>query len=180
MKKTVIILIAVVVLLGAGWGTWKFFNTTWIISGADAPYIVPPLSTPYTNSTYNFSVTLPQGFAASEAADPANAADTIVFQDAHADGIQIVVTPFDEDTGGGYTLTQERILGDVPDLSMSDVQSVQVGDHYTGVAFKSNNPAFGGSTREVWFVFRGNLYQISTYEKFDDLLKAVFGTWQFF
>ncbi len=43
----------------------------------------------------------------------------------------------------------------------------------------SDNPAFAGASREVWFVFNTNLYQISTYTEFDELLKGLFGTWQF-
>ena len=68
---------------------------------------------------------------------------------------------------------------DIPDLLITDAQTVEIGDNYKGLAFKSDNSAFGGASREVWFVFRNNLYQISTYEKFDELLKKVFSTWVF-
>jgi hypothetical protein len=58
-------------------------------------------------------------------------------------------------------------------------QLVEVGPNYVGLAFKSDNQAFDGASREVWFVFRGNLYQISTYAWLDPLLQAIFKTWQF-
>lgn len=142
------------------------------------PYTVPALTREYTNTAYKFALKMPEDFTASEIpADDGGAA--IVLQDAHSNGIQIVISPFDEDTGGGYTLTQERIVQDVPDLHMSDVQVLEVGNNYKGLAFKSDNEAFGGASREVWFVFRGNFYQISTYERLDGLLKGIFQTWQF-
>jgi len=65
-------------------------------------------------------------------------------------------------------------------MQVTGVQPVEIGDDYTGVAFRSDNPAFGGASREVWFVFHGNLYQISTYEHLDSLLQTMFSTWKFF
>lgn len=45
--------------------------------------------------------------------------------------------------------------------------------------FQSDNPAFDGASREVWFVYNDYLYQISAYAEFDEFLKELFGTWQF-
>jgi hypothetical protein len=90
--------------------------------------------------------------------------------------VQIIVSPFNEDL---HALTQDRIHQDVPDMTISDSQPIQIGENYTGLAFKSDNEAFGGASREVWFAFRGNLYQISTYDRLDPLLKKIFATWKF-
>lgn len=38
----------------------------------------------------------------------------------------------------------------------------------------------GGASHEVWFVFRENLYQISTCARLDNLLQEMFSTWSFF
>jgi hypothetical protein len=183
-RKTLIVIIIVVLLAAAAYALYAFGvvrpNAP---QGQSAlpPYVLPALTKAYTNSTYNFSLKMPENFDASEIpADPdSGGGETVVLQDAQGNGVQIVVSPFDEDTSGSYTLTKERILQDVPDMQITSEQPVEVGPQYTGLAFKSDNEAFDGASREVWFVFRGNLYQISTYERLDDLLKAIFGTWQF-
>ncbi|KND51633.1 MAG: hypothetical protein ABA06_00030 [Parcubacteria bacterium C7867-001] len=144
-------------------------------SAAKTPFATSTLSAVYTNSTYHFSVSVPEGFTSQELQDPENG-QTVVLQGASGDGIQIVIQPFGEDL---HVLTEERIRHDIPDMSVKNAQPVTVGTDYTGLAFLSDNAAFGGASREVWFVFRGTLYQISTYERLDGLLKAMFATWKF-
>ncbi len=131
----------------------------------------------YTNDTFKFSLSMPGNFEARELPPDEGGATTLLIEAAErADGVQIIVSPFDEEI---TTLTQERILQDVPDLTITDPQPVEIGESNTGLAFKSGNEAFGGASREVWFVFRGNLYQISTYDRLDPLLKKIFSTWKF-
>ena len=65
-------------------------------------------------------------------------------------------------------------------MKVIDDQILEIGNNYKGVAFRSDNAAFDGDSREVWFVFKGNLFQISTYARLDPLLKAMFATWKFF
>ncbi|HEY6021774.1 MAG TPA: hypothetical protein VIY48_18470 [Candidatus Paceibacterota bacterium] len=137
-----------------------------------------PLTQGYSNTTYRFTLMMPEGFKAQESTDPQTSSDVITLQNQSGDGIQILVSPFDEDTGS-YILTKERILQDIPGLAISNEQPVNIGTNYIGLAFKSNNAAFDGDSREVWFVFHGNLYQISTYARLDPLLQAIFKTWQF-
>ena len=182
MKKIIFIAIIIAPIVAAGIGVFIYSNrsTPQPVEQQQPAYVVPALTKGYTNTTYNFSLKMPEDFTANDVqADPDGTPETIVLQDANNNGIQIVVSPFPDDTGGTYTLTKARILQDVPDLEISDEQPLIVGPNYTGLAFKSNNQAFDGASREVWFVFHGNLYQISTYERLDDLLKAIFGTWQF-
>ena len=146
---------------------------------SSTPYTVPPLTKRYINSTYTFSLMMPESFSAQDISDPSQGGATLVLQDQSGNGIQIVISPWDEDTSGSYTLTAGRIHQDLPDLAINDPQPVVVGPNYTGLAFKSDNPAFGGDSREVWFVFNHHLYQISTYARLDPLLQAIFGTWSF-
>lgn len=178
MKKLVIT--AAVLLAAAACAYILFFHAAPASPGeALPPYTVPALSKDYKNDAYDFSLKMPADFSASEIQSEDSGGATVILQDQAGNGIQIVISPFDEDTGQAYILTQERILQDVPDMTITDAQVLEVGDKYKGLAFKSDNEAFGGASREVWFVFRGNLYQISTYERLDDLLKQVFQTWQF-
>lgn len=142
----------------------------------DESYVVPPLGDTYHNTTYGFSLALPHGFTAQEMSNDAGGGQTIVLQDTHGNAIHIIVTPFVEDV---KQLTVERIRADMPDVTITDAQPVEIGPDHTGVAFKSNGAAQGSASREVWFVFRGHLYKVSAHEESDPLLKALFTTWQF-
>jgi hypothetical protein len=90
------------------------------------------------------------------------------------EGIQIVVTPYD----GAKPITEALIKQEIPDLVVTDAQVLELGDVSQGVAFKSDNQSFGGDSREVWFEYKGMLYQISTYASNDAFLKSFFATWQ--
>ena len=127
----------------------------------------------YRNSTYKFSLKMPEDFVAREVAS--EDIHTILLENKKGEGIQILISPFVDIRA----LTAEMIHKDLPDLKISDPQGVEIGNGYKGLAFKSDNPAFAGASREIWFVFYSNLYQISTYERFDDLLKGIFTTWKF-
>lgn len=157
-------------------------------SHQEASPSVGDLSETYTNYTLGFSVAMPKDFASSEIpGDPSagsGQATTILIQNKKGDGIQIVVTPLGETM---MELTPDRIRADIPDMKMSDIEVLRVEGPsaagqvtYTGVAFKSDNEAFDGDSREVWFPFNGHLYQISTYARLDPLLKSMFATWKFF
>lgn len=138
----------------------------------------PPLSQTYTNRSFGFSLQMPAGFHASELPpDPHTGARTILLQDDAGQGIQILITPAKD---APDSLTAADVRANIPDMKVFDEQPVEIGSGDTGVAFLSDNDAFGGASREVWFYFRGNLYQISTYAKLDPLLKEMFGTWKFF
>ena len=141
------------------------------------PYTGSPLTKEYTNNTYRFSLSMPEDFSAQELPATDSGGMTVVLQDSKGNGIQILVTPYPDDL---RSLTADDVRADIPDMKVTDEQSVEIGPDNTGVAFKSDNDAFGGASREVWFVFRGNLYQISTYARLDSLLQTMFGTWKFF
>ena len=173
MKK-IFIIIAIVAIAGGGYFAYTKFVAP-AASDMQEPYVVSALGDEYRNETYGFSLTMPEGFKARIMSTSVEG-ETILLEDQTGNGIQIMITPIDEDIPA---LTVERIKADIPDMQISDEQVVEVGSSRTGLAFKSDNEAFDGASREVWFVFRGNLYQISTYERLDPLLKAVFQTWQF-
>jgi len=129
----------------------------------------------YTDTTFPFSFQYPRGFTASSLL--AEDSYTVVVQNtAERSGIQILITPF-PDTDN--TLTKERIEADIPGILVKDPQLVTLGANSgQGLAFLSDNPAFGES-REVWFIYKGQLYQVTTYSTQDALLQAIMNTWQF-
>ena len=143
---------------------------------ATESYIVPPAGDTYRNNDFGFSLTLPQGFSA-QSLPVQNGTHVILLQDTAGKGIQISISP---DPNNAHTLTIDDVRRDIPDMRVYDEQPVEIGDDYLGVAFRSDNEAFEGDSREVWFYFRGNLYQISTYAHLDSLLQTMFSTWQFY
>lgn len=140
-------------------------------------YEGPPLSADYTNSVFGFSLDTPEGFTVGELPPDENGAQAIVIQNDLGEGIQIYITPFPDDR---RVLTEADIRADIPDMQIKSVEKVEIGPDHLGVAFLSDNEAFGGDSREVWFVYKKNLYQISTYARLDSLLKAMFSTWSFY
>ena len=145
------------------------------------PYIVPALTKEYSNKEYKFSLMMPQDFVTRET--NIDGYTTIVFENSRGEGIQIYVSEFDESLikteKGVKIFDASYIQKNIQDMKIIDAQHIEVGSGYRGVAFKSDNEAFDSASREVWFVFQGNLYQISTYERFDELLKEMFVTWKF-
>lgn len=129
----------------------------------------------YTSPTYKFTFKYPKDFTIQEI--PTDTGETIIVQNIPMKiGVQIVISKFD---GPDIDLTQDYIQTQVPDMKITESQELLVGANRKGLAFLSDNENFGGKSREVWFVYGGNLYQISTYAELDPFLKGLFGTWQF-
>ncbi len=77
----------------------------------------------YEDTDYGFSFFYPENFSIGAFADE-EGTKTILVQNAEKTaGIQIFISAFDEN----ITLTPERIKKDVPDIAMSDVKSISVG-----------------------------------------------------
>jgi hypothetical protein len=183
----VIVLVAVVVITiislhskNKDQGIWSSKNTV----ASVAPFNETN-STEFSDPDLGFSFRYPNSMKVNTIdQDPEDkeAGKVILVQDAEkGQGFQITITPFDDEEGqaDSYILTKEQIKTDLPDLKISDVQPVLIGNNGQGLAFRSDNEDFAHDSREVWFVFRGNLYQISTYAYLDPLLQAMFSTWKF-
>ena len=130
----------------------------------------------YIDKSYGFSFNYPDGYTVRSTPNADGAGNTVLIQnDSTKKGVQILITPYgDTDTN----ITEKKITTDIPDMKVSDPQNVTIGTGH-GLAFISDNGAFDGNSREVWFVFRGNLYQISTYASYDEFIKTLLGTWKF-
>lgn len=139
--------------------------------------VVAPLTQKYTNDTLRLTFNYPEGYTVREVASGAGTS-LLIEDQVSGKGVQIYVTPYaDSDT----TITPERVMDEVGDMSVIDAQPIVLeAGGGEGLAFKSDNPDFGGSSREAWFIVGGHLYQISTYAEYDEFLKAIFATWTFF
>lgn len=131
----------------------------------------------YVDPTYGFSFQYPDGFTVTTVPSSGEGqGDTILVESEDKKvGIQMILSPY----GSDVDITAALVQADIPNMKVSDPQTVEIGMSRRGLAFRSDNPAFGGQSREVWFVFEGTLYQISTYAAYDEFLKGLFGTWKF-
>ncbi len=94
-----------------------------------------------------------------------------------AQGLQILVTPFDED----LDLTIKRIKKDLPSLSVLESREIQIGSDEIKVqmvVFESNNNLSTGKSYEGWFVYRKNLYQISSSMDSKELFDKITNSWK--
>jgi len=131
------------------------------------------LTSTYSHPDLGFSFMYPSDYKVSSF--DSEKGEAILIGDGNSSGIQILIS----DYGDEVDITEAMIKSDIPDLKMDQPQTVEIGLNRKGLAFKSDNPEFGSNSREVWFVYKGMLYQISTYAEMDDMLKKIFSTWQF-
>jgi hypothetical protein len=159
----------------------KADKETGIIKSGASPQAIAEISAYQYTQTYEhaankFSFKYPEDFTVSSITNDDESEVILVQNIAKNIGVQILISSF---KGDDIDVTAETIKADLPDLKISDPQTVEIGDNRKGLAFMSDSKEFGGQSREVWFVFRGSLYQISTYAELDGFLKGLFGTWQF-
>ena len=141
----------------------------------------------YSDNDYSFSFKYPQDFSVGAFSDAENTKTILVQNAEKTAGIQIFISAFDED----IALTAERIKKDVPDIAMSDVKNISIGqeqrsdlsvpalrsDLVTAVSFNSNNST--GKSREVWFVYKSDLYQMSAPIAASGILDTIITIWHF-
>lgn len=136
----------------------------------DEGYRVPPPGGQYTNAQHNFTFTIPEGFGVIEKEN------LVVMNDGKGNGLQLVITKLGSDI---EVLDEARIRAEVPGIVITNPQLVSIAGAGTGLAFRSENPVFEGSSRELWFVEDGYLFQLVTYDRLAPLLSAIYGTLEF-
>lgn len=126
----------------------------------------------YRNTAYHFSLLYPQELAVSEHPEGGNAI-TITFQDVEkAEGFQIFIVPY-----GEAQVSEERFRQDEPSGIRKNLTNIVI-DGATGAAFYSTNLALG-DTREVWFVHKGFLYEVTTLKPLEAWFRDILQTWKF-
>lgn len=117
-----------------------------------------------------------------------NGGETIVFQKRgdtsdmlreQKTGFQIFVVPFEDD---GSRLTYERIKREIPGVAIEESLKVIIGEKagrsVEAILFWSKDGRIG-RTREIWFVDKGYLFEVTTYEHLDSWLAQIMSTWSF-
>lgn len=138
----------------------------------------------YADSGYHFTFKIPKGYAVT-AGKPFDGGDglvktiTIEQKGIEGSGVQIVISPFDEP---GSAITASRIMADIPGLHVTGATAFHLGSglqEATGLSFSTDDPNWGGASREVWFEKGGDLYQVSTYAQNAALSDEILSTWVF-
>lgn len=130
----------------------------------------------YLDPKGRFSFSYPEGFKVNAVPDP-DGGEMLTLQNTTktGEGFQILIQEADED----ILITPERIATDIPDIAVNDAQTFTLDGKAHGTIFTSDDPTFDGESREVWFAYKRNVYQVSTYLKYDNLVKEILGTWRF-
>lgn len=126
----------------------------------------------YHNSSRNFSLAYPKGLSVTEY-DEGDGTYTVVFENkADEKSFQLFFTPY-----LGDTITLSRIKKDVPSGQFTEPIEIVIGGGVHAITFFSTGPL--GRMREVWFLYDGFLYEVTTYEDLDLWLSNIMQTWRF-
>jgi hypothetical protein len=132
----------------------------------------PPNSKQYQNAQYHISLYYPDDLTVTE--QPVGGTSLVIlFKDAATQqGFEIFVTPYDQPK-----ITQQRFLLDEPSGVMNDPQNVTI-DGAAATEFFSSNPAMGTSC-EIWFLYGGYLYEVTTPQPLQSWLLQIMASWNF-
>ena len=145
--------------------------------------VSPPKSTLHTASSveklyqtqrFHFSLLYPDSLQVQEQISPEGTL-TVGFENKDARdprGFQVYVQPYDL-----TEVTPARFQADEPSGVYKDPQSVTI-DGASGEAFYSVDANLG-DTREVWFINKGLLYEVTTPKPLEAWFRDILGTWQF-
>lgn len=87
-------------------------------------------------------------------------------------GFQVFIVPYDEPT-----ISEERFLADVPSGIRKEVENTTL-DGVPAVTFVSHDPHIG-ETREIWIIYNGYLYEITTFRAVAEWFAPIIQSWDF-
>lgn len=126
----------------------------------------------YKNEPYKFSFFYPEEMAVKEF-DEGGGASAFIFENAKKGlGFQIFVVPY-----MGEQVSEERFLRDVPSGIRKNPSDFYI-DGVLATSFYSKGLELG-ETWEVWFIYNGFLYEVTTPKGLDSWLQSIMQTWKF-
>jgi hypothetical protein len=127
----------------------------------------------FRSTHYRFSFKYPDAYTAGSFGDEGEATILLTKKDYPGRGIQIAITPFDED----IAITPERIHKDIPQIAIIHPQTVTVGNlTHPALLFESHDAS--GDTYEAWFTDIGMLYEITAGKEAKEVITEILSTWQ--
>jgi hypothetical protein len=133
---------------------------------------ISPTTARYRNDRYFFTLEYPNELALKEIDE--DGATTIVFQKpGELKGFQIFIVRYRDDA-----ISDTRIRKDLQGAPMNNPKDIVLPGNIRAVHFESESPTLGSST-EVWFIYKGYLYEVTTYAEWDTELAGILGTLRF-
>ena len=126
----------------------------------------------FSSQPFHFSLLFPQDLAVQVYQEQSGAL-TATFSDSTGEKqFQIFAISYNQ-----TQITPERFKLDEPSGVRKEPVDVVIGG-VRATSFFGNN-AVMGDTREVWFINRGILYEVTTFKELDSWLAGIMQTWQF-
>jgi hypothetical protein len=126
----------------------------------------------YRSDRYFFTIEYPNDLVVREIDE--KGATTILFQKpGEAKGFQIFVVRYRNDI-----ITEKQFKKDLGGALPKDPRNITLPENIRAVHFKSESSVLG-STTEVWFIYKGYLYEITTYAELDSWLASILNTLHF-
>lgn len=126
----------------------------------------------YRSDFYRFQFFYPDHLEVEEYPVPVSAV-TLVFSSAKTgENFQLFIVPH-----GSPDITDHRIKQDLSSGIMNEIEEIELSGA-KGISFVSHDPAIG-DTREVWFVARGFMYELTAPLALDAWLAEMMASWEF-
>lgn len=134
----------------------------------------PPGYVKYENKKYGFSYYHSSQAAVTEY-DEGGGAMTIVQENLQkVRGLQIFIVPYAE-----KTISEERFKADIPSGVRNNAEKTFIGKRGVEAVTFNSYDQFLGETREVWFIYNGHLYEVTTFRGVGDWFTPIMQTWRF-
>ncbi len=124
----------------------------------------------YRNEAYHFSVRIPKTHTVSESSENSGIYYNIVFSHA-TDTVQLFLSPWPD---SGSIITKESLIDQYPQHpGIEYAEAFNVAPGVVGLAMR-NNPADPAAFSDIWFAYKGSLYQFESFgESSKELLPIV-------
>lgn len=133
----------------------------------------------YTNDALTFSFRLPDGFIAPEEAVSGGKIQTVSVTNQSGDDLFILAVPITS-SGKAGPLTEADIQANIPKgTSASNFRPGSLKEGTEGLFFTLTSTQIKDPMLAFWFIHSDTLYEITTYQKDEELLALVMQTWHF-
>lgn len=187
--KRVLTGIAITLFIVGGIGVWYYYHllATTLDQNPHVETSVHTEDTPlapgmvrFVHPRYDFSLDFPDSFNVVRS-PKGNASEIDLFaprdtMDTTTPRFQLFITPYAE-----ATITAARLSKDIPNGDITEMQEVQigVGDAIRAAIFKSSALVGAEKTREVWFIHKGFIFEVTAPLAHDTWLAGILKSFHF-
>jgi len=175
-SRNIIILIAACVLVGGLILVMKNIGSTSVNTEVEPMGEVIGDGSAYLHSDESFTFKLPSDFTFSDLGivDDEKDISQVLFSGSPKErNFQISISPIED----SVVITIDQIKNDLPDMVIENPEEIAIAGA-RGVAFETGEKGNPLRTREIWFTYGSNLYQISTVKEFDEEMAEILLSWK--